>query len=159
MELLKNLIINLLVRMGSKHSNRMSVISSEVIQEGYASSSGFSSLPPSHIDSAHSTSLTPSSPSTSSASPPESSSSQPDSDSNSSLDQEIDRKRPGRTRPKKPVTNSAWVGKTPKCPNCEKEEESKEKLSVEVEKLAKELSSTRQTIVRMHEREEKMKER
>lgn len=147
------------VRMGSKHSNRMSVISSEVIQEGYASSSGFSSLPPSHIDSAHSTSLTPSSPSTSSASPPESSSSQPDSDSNSSLDQEIDRKRPGRTRPKKPVTNSAWVCKTPKCPNCEKEEESKEKLSVEVEKLAKELSSTRQTIVRMHEREEKMKER
>merc|ERR1712106_142265 len=95
----------------------------------------------------------------SSASPPESSSSQPDSDSNSSLDQEIDRKRPGRTRTKKTGGNSVWIGKTPKCSNCEKEEESKEKLSLEVEKLATELSSTRQTIVRMHEREEKMKER
>jgi len=147
------------VRMGSKHSNRLSVISSEVIHEGYASSSGFSSLPPSHIDSAHSTSLTPSSPSTSSASPPESSSSHPDSDSNSSLDQEVDRKRPGRTRTKKGATNSVWNGKLPKCPNCENEGENKEKLHLEVEKLAKELSSTRQTIVRMHEREEKMKER
>ena len=145
--------------MGSKHSNRLSVISSEVIHEGYASSSGFSSLPPSHIDSAHSTSLTPSSPSTSSASPPESSSSHPDSDSNSSLDQEVDRKRPGRTRTKKGATNSVWNGKLPKCPNCENEGENKEKLHLEVEKLAKELSSTRQTIVRMHEREEKMKER
>merc|ERR1719320_2422832 len=117
------------VRIGSKHSNRLNVILSEAFNEGYSSSSGFSSLPPSPMDSAHSTSSTPSSPSTSSASPPDSSSSHPDSDSNSSLDQEIDRKRPGRTRPKKTVMTSAWAGKTPKCSNCEEEEESKKKLN------------------------------
>ena len=60
---------------------------------------------------------------------------------------------------KKGTSSNSWLGKSPKCQNCENEEESKEKLRLEVEKLAKELSSTRQTIVRMHEKEEKMKER
>merc|ERR1719454_1347444 len=65
------------VRLGSKHTARTAWAPTE----GYSSSSGFSSLPPSQL------SPLPSSPSSSSASPAESSSSQPDSDSACSLEE------------------------------------------------------------------------
>lgn len=147
------------VRLGSKHSARVSLIHTD---EGLSSgsTSGFSSLPPSEI----------SSPSTPSVSPPESSS-QGDSDSNSSLDQEVDRKRRQRTNKKAPLGSininnmtsvNGWrdsIGNPASCPKCENVSIAREKLEADVEKLTGELSSTRQTIVRMHEREEKMKER
>ena len=45
------------------------------------------------------------------------------------------------------------------CEKCETKEAARGVLEAEVERLSTELTSTRQTIVRLHDREEKMKER
>ena len=45
------------------------------------------------------------------------------------------------------------------CEKCEVSETAKTQLQSEVDRLKSELSSTRQTVVRLHDREEKMKER
>lgn len=130
--------------MGSKSETRASLSNND---------SGFSSLPPST--------------STSSTSPPESSSNTGDSDSDQ--DKVKERRRP---KSKKLLTGSAGgVGSTPGwvsavsplsssiCEKCEAGEVSRQQLEAEVEKLNREVTSTRQTVLRLHEREEKMKER
>ena len=132
------------VRLGSKSENRANL----------NNDSGFSSMPASTSTS-------------SSTSPPESSSNTGDSDSDQ--DKVKERRRP---KSKKLLTGSAGgVGSTPGwvsavsplsssiCEKCEAGEVSRQQLEAEVEKLNREVTSTRQTVLRLHEREEKMKER
>ena len=134
------------MRLSSKHSSRPSLAPGPLQEGGYSSSSGFSSLPPSQI----SPSTSPSSPSSSSASPPDSSSSQPDSDSNSSLEEREEQGRKPRARQGKKTGGK-------ECQGCLLEGEKVKGITLEVDRLGQELASTRQTILRMHEREEKMK--
>lgn len=61
----------------------------------------------------------------------------------------------GKTR----VRSSKIAKAKTDCPNCQVEGEKSLGMEREVERLGAELASTRQTILRMHEREEKMKER
>ena len=138
------------VRLNSKHSSRTPLPPVVEPVEGYSSSSGFSSLPPSQFS--------PSSPSSSSASPPESSSSQPDSDSASSQEEREEARRSLGAKGSR-VRGSKKGAKVQECQGCKEEGEKVTGLTREAEKLAGELASTRQTILRMHEREEKMKER
>ena len=132
------------VRLGSKSENRANL----------NNDSGFSSMPPSTSTS-------------SSTSPPESSSNTGDSDSDQ--DKVKERRRP---KSKKLLTGSAggvastpgWVSAVSPlsssiCEKCEAGEVSRQQLEAEVEKLNREVTSTRQTVLRLHEREEKMKER
>ncbi|XP_023328547.1 uncharacterized protein LOC111701481 isoform X2 [Eurytemora carolleeae] len=129
------------VRVGSKDKPLISIKE----EPGYlSSSSGFSSLPPS-------ASLNPS-PSTSSASPPSSSSSMQDSDSSEGAEIKKDTLRfTGRGKVKR------GTGGGVQCLKCEDGEA--ESLRIEVERLKNELTATRQTIVRMHEREDRVKQR
>ena len=140
------------MRLGSKSENRASLTNND---------SGFSSLPPSTSTS-------------SSTSPPESSSNTGDSDSDQDKAKERRSKVPARPKTKKLLSSSAGggsAGVTPAwvsavsplsssiCEKCEAGEVTRMQLEGEVERLTKEVASTRQTVLRLHEREEKMKER
>jgi len=126
------------VRAGSHTSGRG-------LRSSLLSDSGFSSLP--------CTDRSNSSPPSSSPSPP--SSHNTDSDSDKS-----DRIRLADRGGSKTKKVPGWVAKVAQCSNCQQEEgPARLRLQSEVEKLSKELSSSRQTIVRLHEREEKMREK
>ena len=132
----------LAVRLGSKSENRASLANND---------SGFSSLPPSTSTS-------------SSTSPLESSSNTGDSDSDQD---KTERRSKVAARPKsKKVLGGTpgWVSAVSPlnssiCEKCEAGEVTRHHLEAEVEKLSREVTSTRQTVLRLHEREEKMKER
>ena len=132
------------VRLGSKSENRANL----------NTDSGFSSMPAST--------------STSSTSPPESSSNTGDSDSDQ--DKMAERRSKVAVRPKTkklvatPATTPGWISAVSPlsssiCEKCEAADVTRQQLETEVEKLSREVTSTRQTILRLHEREEKMKER
>jgi len=123
------------VRVGSQSSSRVG----KKDQSSLLSDSGFSSLPCSNT-----------SPPSSSPSPP--SSHNTDSDSEKS---DQSRERIGGKQKKVP----GWVAKVAQCSNCQEDGPAPLRLQAEVEKLSRELSSSRQTIVRLHEREEKMREK
>ena len=134
------------VRLGSKSENRANL----------NTDSGFSSMPAST--------------STSSTSPPESSSNTGDSDSDQDKIAERRSKVAARPKTKKlvatpPSATPGWISAVSPlssasiCEKCEAAEVTRQQLEGEVEKLSREVTSTRQTILRLHEREEKMKER
>ena len=133
------------VRLGSKSENRANL----------NNDSGFSSMPASTSTS-------------SSTSPPESSSNTGDSDSDQ--DKMAERRSKVAVRPKTkklvatPATTPGWISAVSPlsssiCEKCEAADVTRQQLETEVEKLSREVTSTRQTILRLHEREEKMKER
>ena len=138
------------VRLGSKSENRANL----------NTDSGFSSMPASTSTS-------------SSTSPPESSSNTGDSDSDQ--DKMAERRSKVAVRPKTkklvatsgggaPTTTPGWISAVSPlsssiCEKCEAGEVTRQQLETEVERLSREVTSTRQTILRLHEREEKMKER
>ena len=133
------------MRLGSKSENRANL----------NNDSGFSSMPPSTSTS-------------SSTSPPESSSNTGDSDSDQDKMAERRSKVAVRPKTKKLVATTAatpgWISAVSPvsstiCEKCEAAEVTRQQLETEVEKLSREVTSTRQTILRLHEREEKMKER
>ena len=133
------------VRLGSKSENRANL----------NNDSGFSSMPPSTSTS-------------SSTSPPESSSNTGDSDSDQDKMAERRSKVAVRPKTKKLVATTAatpgWISAVSPvsstiCEKCEAAEVTRQQLEAEVEKLSREVTSTRQTVLRLHEREEKMKER
>ena len=133
------------VRLGSKSENRANL----------NNDSGFSSMPASTSTS-------------SSTSPPESSSNTGDSDSDQ--DKMAERRSKVAVRPKTkklgatPATTPGWISAVSPlsssiCEKCEAAEVTRQQLETEVERLSREVTSTRQTVLRLHEREEKMKER
>ena len=133
------------MRLGSKSENRANL----------NNDSGFSSMPPSTSTS-------------SSTSPPESSSNTGDSDSDQDKMAERRSKVAVRPKTKKLVATTAatpgWISAVSPvsstiCEKCEAAEVTRQQLEAEVEKLSREVTSTRQTVLRLHEREEKMKER
>ena len=135
----------LAVRLGSKSENRANL----------NNDSGFSSMPPSTSTS-------------SSTSPPESSSNTGDSDSDQDKIAERRSKVAVRPKTKKLVATTpatpGWISAVSPlsssiCEKCEAAEVTRQQLEAEVEKLSREVTSTRQTVLRLHEREEKMKER
>ena len=137
------------VRLGSKNENRLSL--------NLNNDSGFSSLPPSTSTSSPTSSST--------TSPPESSSNHDsDSDQDKISKQERRSKIVGRVKTKRIVNTPGWINKMSPpeagiCEKCETGEVARSQLQAEVDRLKSELGSTRQTIVRLHDREEKMKER
>ena len=112
--------------------------------------------------------MPPSTSTSSSTSPPESSSNTGDSDSDQDKMAERRSKVAVRPKTKKLVATTAatpgWISAVSPvsstiCEKCEAAEVTRQQLETEVEKLSREVTSTRQTILRLHEREEKMKER
>lgn len=125
-----------------------------------AADSGFSSLPPSTGSPATSSST---------SSPPESSSA-PDSDSDPAVPDKLtpsDTRRSkivSRVKTKRLVNTPGWISKVSPpeqgiCEKCETKEAARQLLQSEVERLTTDLASSRQTIVRLSDREERLRER